>query len=543
MKYLKRVILIISIVVLCLITSWFILRKYYLNELVHSSIEENLCNYIENDFHFSFDKVNINLISSKVKFSGLNLYFFNYADTVGYFKGDMSIHIQGWRNMLFDEQIVIKSIGLKEVDAYYAQNYPLKINNKNEENEQELEIFNVSAAGKLHYAEHHKQQNGKVTSNFNINISLNYDSKQEFNVANLVSAINQFEVTDFHYFLPDGFYQIQITELGFSEFSNINLKQVVVNPVDSKKAFALKKKVATDFISFSADSIQLKGFDNQIDRRIYIDQIQMFQPNFDVFKDKNFPEDLEYTAILVDLLKDIEIPIYIRTTEVQSMYIKYSELADQAQEAGDLFFSDANAKISNITNVKDSLKISGNMLIEAEAKFFGVGMLKTTMRYKIISTSGQFDIRGSLGSMDILEVNSIVSKLVPVKVKSGQLDDLRFNFSGTRTHSEGEMWFEYSDLNIKVLESDFLNSSFTREIISGLGNIVIKNSNPSSNGVLRVGKISQDRIVHKSMFNYWWISLQSGFLSSVGVKAKKEKINNKTGETATLKDKLGLGEK
>ena len=541
MRHLKKALFLVFILIFWFITSLYMIKKYYLVDMVHARIEETIGEHIENDFQFTFDNFTINLISRKITFSGFNLALINKTDTVGHFKGNVLIHLQGWKNIIFDNQKNIKNIVLKESSIQYAQDYPLIIKSKNEGDDQEIKITNVSAVGKLLLVKKYNEQNGRLTSDFNISVVLNYNSQDEFNIDDFIKQVTTFEVAAFHYYLPEGFYQVTISEVSFTDFDHILLKQVVLNPVDSRKTFSIKKKVATDYISVSIDSIQLFNFDKQINERIFVDQIQVFQPSLDVFKDKNFPDSKEYTAILVDLLREMKTPVYVRRLKLSNMFIKYSELPIEAEESGELFFSEANATISNITNVKDSLQNLGNIFIEAEAKFYGEGMLKSTMSYQVLSNTGKFDIKGSLGSMNIVKVNAILGKLLAAGAESGQLDNLRFNFAGTRTQSIGQMWFEYSDLHIKVLELDYLNSSFTRKIVSSTGNMVLRNSNPSSNGVFNVGEINQERDTTKSMFNYWWISLKSGFISSMGVTAEEKKINYKTGETATLLDKIGVG--
>jgi hypothetical protein len=137
----------------------------------------------------------------------------------------------------------------------------------------------------------------------------------------------------------------------------------------------------------------------------------------------------------------------------------------------------------------------------------------------------------------------MLSKVAPVEIKSGQTDKLHFNFSGTRTHSVGEMWFEYSDLKMEILEVNNWNNSFSRSLLSSLGNRMLRNANPAPNGTFRVGEIKQDRDITRSMFNYWWISLRSGFLSTLGATEEKRLINYQTGQEATFLDKVGLGKK
>jgi hypothetical protein len=541
----KRVfgLLITLVLSLCMLASWFIVKKYYLNELVHSHIEESIGQQIENEFLFTFDHFSINWLFSKAHLNGINLHLLNQSDTVGYFKGDLQVDVKSWVNLFFSENKQIKNIVLKEARIYYSADYPLLIKDNKEKNNQILELNNISANGKLCLAKIHKEQSGQFTTTFKLTASLNNIRTDEFTVDKLVEQINHFQLSNSHYFLPDGFYEVNIEELAFTSFEYIAIRQIIINPIYTKKVFSQKKKIATDYISVSFDSIQLIASNKHINERIYIDQIHVFQPSIDVYKDQNYPRNQEYKAILVDLLEEIKMPLYVREIALSSMFIKYTELAEEADESGYLFFSEASAKISNITNVEDSLQISDKMLIEAEAKFYGVALLKTSMHYDLMSETGKFNIRGSLKPIKISQANAILSKLAPVKIISGNLDKLEFDFSGTRTHSTGTMWFEYSEFKVELMEAKYLNSNLTRKVLSGFGNMVLRNANPSNNGVFRVGDIKQERVTTKSMFNYWWISLQSGFLSTLGVNPEKQKINYKSGEDVIVIDAIGMGEK
>jgi hypothetical protein len=169
------------------------------------------------------------------------------------------------------------------------------------------------------------------------------------------------------------------------------------------------------------------------------------------------------------------------------------------------------------------------MVIEADAKFYGSGKLKASFEYTLMSKSGQFNISGSLSPFEIGKVNAIVSKLVPVSIESGQLDKLRFNFWGTSTHANGEMWLEYSDLKLDVLEVKHWNNNFTKNLVSLIGNKLIVNSNPNKMGLFRVGEINQARDTTRPVFHFWWISLRSGLLSTIGMTSEKRKINFASG--------------
>jgi hypothetical protein len=543
MKHLKRSLLLIIILLICILASWFIVKKYYLLDIVIAGLEKQIKEQIKNEFIINIDNIDINFATSKVQIIGFNLWLLNQSDTVGYFKGNIQIDLNGWRNLLFDKQKQIKNLVLQEAELYFAADYPLILKSKNENTVRKVAISNASAKGKLLFEKKHKNQNGQLSTKFDINTTLNFNSSEKISIEQLIKQVTNFKLSQIHYYFQDGFYQMKLSEITFFKFNDIMLKEAIINPIYSRKVYAQKKKVATDFINISIDSIQLNDFDSRINEQLFIDKIHVHQPKIDLFKNKNFPDNQEFQAIFVDLLQELKIPLHIRIVEINNMYIKYAELENGAKQAGQLFFSETNAKITNITNVKDSLLISDKMRIEAQAKLYGAGILKTSIYYNLLSNTGQFGVKGSLSSMNMKKANAMISKVMPISINNGQLNKLHFNFSGTRLHSEGEMWFEYSDLNMEVLELNDWNNNFTRKVVSSLGNRILRNSNPSGNGTFRVGAIDQERDTTKSMFNYWWISLRSGLLSSLGVNEEKQLINYKSGKTATLIDKIGLGEK
>lgn len=525
------------------ISAWVIIKKYYLFELVHSGIEERIRGQIENEYEFTLREFKMNWFSRQIQLSGFDLLLLHQSDTVGYYRGDIEIKVDSWINIFFERHKRVKTIILSNADLYYASDYPFNLKDKQSNDDPTVEVGTTSARGKLIFANKHKERDGSLYTEFDLGLDLNYKSIEKLDLKHLVERITTFNLNQFHYYFKDGFYQLMAEDVTLSNYNQLDLKNIIINPVDSRKTFAKRKKVATGFTSVAIDSVQLIDLDRQHANKFYVDQIQVYHPRIDVFKDRNFPDNQEFKAVLTDLLRDLKTPVYIREIGLANMYIKYAELANEADEAGELFFSDANAQISNITNVKDSVLISDKMVIEAGAKFYDSGILKASFEYTLLSRSGQFNISGSLSPFDIVKANAIVSKLVPVSITSGQLDKLNFNFWGTSTHATGEMWFEYSDLKLEVLEVKHWNSNFTQNVVSLIGNRLLVNSNPNKMGLFRVGEINQERDTTKPVFHFWWISLRSGLLSTIGMSSEKKKINFSSGEKATFRDKIGLGKK
>lgn len=543
MKYIKIFSLTFLILIISIIISWIIFNKYYLNDVVRTGIEQHIDDLIENDFEFELEDAKVNWTTRDIRLTGFNLSLFNQADTIGFLKGDMEAHVKSWIHLLFNKRKIIESIVLKDAEIYYAYDHPLMLKKKTEKDAHAIEIKSVSCMGQLLFATKHKQKRGQLVTKFEVTSNLNLNTTDTFDTALFINQLTNLQLSELHYYFNDGFYKLSIADIAFSNLDSIMIRQITVNPIHSRKSFAQKKKVATDYISAVIDSIQLTNLDGSINERIYIEHIKVHQPNIDLFRDKNYPDNQKYKPILVDLLREHKTPIHIKSMDVEKMFLKYTELAKDANEPGELYFSEANATITNISNVQDSIKMSTKMQIEATAKLYGAAKLHTAISYDLIPGPGKFSVNGSLSPMDISRSNAIVSKLLPVRIKSGRLHKLHFNFSGTRMQSDGVMWFEYTDLKMEFLKANRLDNKFTRKMMNFAGHRMIRNSNPARNGTFRVGAIKQNRDTTKSMFNFWWISLRSGFLSSLGATEEKKIINYKRGEDATIIDKMGLGKK
>ncbi|HYH55432.1 MAG TPA: hypothetical protein VD772_02405, partial [Anseongella sp.] len=96
-----------------------------------------------------------------------------------------------------------------------------------------------------------------------------------------------------------------------------------------------------------------------------------------------------------------------------------------------------------------------------------------------------------------------------------------FSFEADSSRSKGSMKFYYNNLSVELLGKE--DSEENMKVASALANMLLLNSsNPPPEGPLRTGTISFRRIKNKSIFNYLWKSLLSGFKVSVGVTVERE---------------------
>ena len=238
-----------------------------------------------------------------------------------------------------------------------------------------------------------------------------------------------------------------------------------------------------------------------------------------VFMDKRKDEDLEKRTLMIhEILQDLGIVIHIPVAILNQGHIEVEERPDNnSPTSGKVFFSDLNAKISNISNDQEKLNVEDHMKIDVTANLMDQGILNAHIDYYLKSEEGRFDITGTLGKMPVSVVNSIVETEAKVSLKSGIVNRLDFNIEGNNYDGSGEVIIRYEDLEIELLNSEFeKDQNLLRKIGTFIANkIVIKSNNPNNRGELKKGKVYFIRDPHKSILNFWWKLIFSGLKSTL----------------------------
>ena len=104
-----------------------------------------------------------------------------------------------------------------------------------------------------------------------------------------------------------------------------------------------------------------------------------------------------------------------------------------------------------------------------------------------------------------------------IKIKSGRINSLNFNFTGHNTAAKGTVVMTYDNLKVDVLKRDKnTNDIKKRGLVTLVANFVVKNDNPM-NGTLRESNPEYERNEYKSFFNLVWKTLYTGMKETVGM--------------------------
>lgn len=355
----------------------------------------------------------------------------------------------------------------------------------------------------------------------------NIDKGSVLNPQQLVNKISSSDIKNIRFQTMDSLYRVTIKSLAFNAEKNF----MKVDSVDVKcnyKKYQLGHVIGheQDWIEFNMDSahIETSGLEQLIfDKSIR--SVVLHQPTLNVFRDKRLPfPEHRRPKILQEILADDSSTFSVDSIFIKNANIAYEEFVKQAVGPGRVSFNQLNGYISNLYTY--NLKRGHPPHLVAKCDLFNSTKLYADISFPT-SKNGKTWVKGKVEEMDMTTFNQMVQFVAFMKIKDGEMQSLDFDFSYDQTHSSGEMNFVYQDLKIDfVNKEDAQSKGLFNEIKGFIANtFVVDSKNNYDSGKFRVGKIDFERNMQKSMFNFWWNSLLTGFRSSTGVNASGEKID------------------
>lgn len=322
-----------------------------------------------------------------------------------------------------------------------------------------------------------------------------------------------FKADGISFLSKDKVYNIQIGVFELDKIKqSIKINTATVTPTMSEATFVNKLKFQKDLFNVQLKNIYFAGVDltSLLDKKTLIADHLAMEPIIKVFNDKTVTPDTANKIGKFPYQSMMTMPtqFYIKNVQIKNGYISYRERGAISKDIGDVFFSNVNGSINNITNMASYIKQQALMEVNVTTKFLNIAAVRSQWKIPLNANDGAFNITGNVGSFDGTKLNPIIEPLGMGSIKSGTIKSFNFNLRGNDLKTVGEAVMLYNDLKIKLLKSkdeEIKNKTVT----SFVANLIIKDQNPS-NGKTRTGKIDFNRVVTKSFFNLVWKSIFDG---------------------------------
>jgi hypothetical protein len=151
------------------------------------------------------------------------------------------------------------------------------------------------------------------------------------------------------------------------------------------------------------------------------------------------------------------------------------------------------------------------------------GKMKLFMAIPLTSKDFSLRYSGSIGTMDVTELNSFIEPSENQRIKSGILQSASFNIAVISGCASGTFRAVYKDLSLAVINKETGSEKGIINRISSLFSkiFVIRGTNmPDDKGAMKIGEIKYTRNPDDYFFQFIWFALRNGIADIVGFPKK-----------------------
>lgn len=366
-----------------------------------------------------------------------------------------------------------------------------------------------------------KDEPGKkpfALNNVRFSVNKNLKIKEGTTINSLINNSEwELSANGFSLTTKDKLYKLDVGDFVINNAtSQVKVKEMSLKPLLTEVEFVKQSSHQKDQYNLVFNNIILSGVNT---KRLLSSQeleveVASFQPILKIFNDRTLAPDSSSKIGKYphqSLLK-LKYPIYIHTLQIKNGTVSYREKALKSQLTGNVFFSNINAMLSNVTNIPERIKKNSLLKLHATASFLGAGDLETDWQFPLNAGNGAFKITGRMSNMNAINLNSIIEPLAMASITGGNIDALAFAIDGIDTKATGDILFLYKNLKMEVLKKGAEEELKKKDLLSLLANTLIKNENTNA---ANNKSILYERDITKSFFNLVWKTVFTGAKNTV----------------------------
>ena len=357
-----------------------------------------------------------------------------------------------------------------------------------------------------------------LTSIDSINFTLNKLSSD----ANKLKEKIPFNYKDFQlkakqlFFNLSNYEELKVETLAI-ENNKLNLKNLAIAPKYTKEELSTKIVVERDYFDLHIPELTINklnlGFTNN---RFFVtaDTSNITKPNLIVYRDKRVADDLTIKKMYSKMLRDLTFNLAFSEVKINEGYMSYAERVEDTDKAGKIFFNTINANLTNLSNTyKEGLKT----VISVNSQFMGKSPMRLDISFDVNNKQDYFLASGQFKNFNAEIANTFFKSNLNAKAE-GEIEQIYFTFNGNNVGSKGDLKMKYDEFKFEILNKNNKVNKF----LTAIGNLFINDGSKTDKDGYRHGEIKVERNTTKSFFNYLWINVQDGLISTLTGSGDKE---------------------
>lgn len=320
----------------------------------------------------------------------------------------------------------------------------------------------------------------------------------------------------------DGHYNYKLNGIVMNSLrKELRVSTFSIVPFAGERAFANAFHFQKDRFDVDIEGIYLKNIDmnSLLQKELLASELEINHVSAKIYRDLNKPLEKKSKVgnYPSQMLMDVDHRINVKKATINSADVQYRETEINTGETGILPFANTRLNISNITNIAEEIKKNNTLNISFDSRLFGEIPINGSFIFLLDSKNGSFRTNGHVGEFDALKLNRVSVPMANIKINTGYINSIDFNFTGNNTRAGGDFVMKYKDLKVDVLKRDKnTNKLKKRGFLSLAANLIVLNNNPDKNQLRKVNP-TFERDIYKSFFNLVWKTVFTGMKKTIGL--------------------------
>jgi hypothetical protein len=324
--------------------------------------------------------------------------------------------------------------------------------------------------------------------------------------------------------------EISFEEIGLSTASGeVYMKNFHLKPLYSQHDYTRKLGFQTDWMDVRVNRLIFKRMDLRkilFEGKIHAGLLEIDTLTLDDYRDKRIALKPGFKPPMPqEGIRKLKTYLKIDTVLLKSGKINYAEQTGAVP--GTIFFDKMNVMFTGLTN--DTVLLNAGLVSELRGTLYlmGTGQIDATVLFKLGDKRNSFTFSAQMGPFNLVEINPMVTNLLPAKVVSGKVKKVIIpHVDANDDVATGKLLFYYNDLSIDILdEKQTTWSKVKTGVIAWAANdLVVNNDNPTKSGKMKTGTIYAPRKKELGFPNYFWRCAFSGLKSTMGFNSKAQKM-------------------
>lgn len=305
--------------------------------------------------------------------------------------------------------------------------------------------------------------------------------------------------------------EIQATDLHITD-KEIRVTDLHLLPKYTRQDYIRVIPYEKDLMSLKLDSLSIPEYQLELQGRLPLfeaPKIVFEGIDFDIYRDKTVNDDLREKPLYSKMLRDLDIELNIDSIVLKNTNINYQERIKKDRDPGEVYFSELQATITNITNTDLERNDFPETQIDIRSLFMGKSPISVEWQFRINDKRDNFRIRGKSSDIPEESINSFFIPAFNVKTE-GTVNELYFNFGGNNDMAAGDFQIDHENFEVQVLKK---NGKEKKGFLSWVANIFVKKGNKGESLIKHVKEVKRDKT--KSFWNYFWSCIQAGLTKTM----------------------------